>query len=103
MKSHDHPVGLPPEVSRNVTVNGAAPESVEGASVPLPVNAAFGALPTGPPPPEVAVIPDFTGNTDDAETVTLPPTMFRMPGVIRLNVHDRLTVAASTTTGPPPS
>ena len=33
-------------MSRNVTVNGATPVRVDGASVPLPVKAAFGAVPT---------------------------------------------------------
>src|SRR4029079_9251223 len=91
---HSQLVGFPPEVSRNVTVKGAAPESVDGASVPLPVKAAFGAVPTGPPP-IVEVIPLLTGKTDDAETVMLPPSMFLMPGVIRSNVQDRSTVAES--------
>jgi hypothetical protein len=87
-------VGLPPEVSRNVTVNGATPERVDGASMPLPVKAALGAVPEGPLLIAL-VIPLLTGNTDDADTVTLPPTMFLIPGVMRLKVHDRLTVAES--------
>ena len=95
LKFQRQPVGLPPDVSRNTTVKGACRDRVEGASVPLPVNAAFGAVPTAPPPPPVAVIPDLTGKTDDAETVMLPPTMFEMTGVITLNVHERLTLAVS--------
>jgi hypothetical protein len=50
--------------------------------MPLPVNAAFGAVPLGPELMAL-VIPLLTGKTDEAETVRLPPTMFLIPGVIR--------------------
>src|SRR5215210_1329850 len=77
-----------------MTVNGAVPVTVDGATIPLPVKAATGAVPPPPPDPE-AVIPDFTGKTAEAETGMLPPTMFDMTGVITLNVHVRLTSAVS--------
>ena len=91
---HSQLVGLPPDVSRKVTVNGAVPLTEFGASVPLPVNAAFGALPTGPPPP-VDVIPLLTGKTDDDATEIEPPRTSRIPGVMRVNVQDKATDAES--------
>src|ERR671918_2705937 len=94
LKSHSQLVGLPPDVSRKTIVQGATQLIDDGATVESPVNAAFGGLPAGAPPPP-AVIPLLTGKTDDVETAIVPPKMSRMPGVIRLNVHDSCTEAAS--------
>src|SRR5882762_3884731 len=64
------------------------------------LKAAFGAVPTGAAPIE-AVMPDFTGNFEDAETATLPPTMLEMTGVITPNVQLIPTWAVSPISGVP--
>ena len=93
-KVHNQLLGEPPDVSRKTTVNGAVPLIEFGATVPLPVKAAFGAGSAGPPAPG-SVIPALTGNVDDDETVIELPRMFEMPGVMTPKVHDIATVTVS--------
>src|SRR6476660_3198910 len=81
LKVLSHAVGLPPDVSRKTTVNGAVPVRDEGALTALPVKAAFGALPTGMVGPD-AVMPVLTGKVDAADTRMVPPTMLEMTGVM---------------------
>ena len=49
--------------------------------VPLPLNAALGALPPRHRRP-LAVIPVLTGKLELAATITVPPTTLAMPGVM---------------------
>ena len=83
---HSHWVGLPPDVSRNSTLNGATPVIVAGAETdvmtPFPLNAALGGLPPPPAPLPLAVIPVLTGKLELAATMTVPPTTLAMPGVM---------------------
>jgi hypothetical protein len=95
LKSHAQAVGVPPpDVSRKTTVNGAVPDRVDGETAALPVKAAEGGMP-GPEPAPGSVMPDLTGNTDDAETLTDPPTILEITGVITWNWQVMLTCAVS--------
>src|SRR5688572_11726051 len=98
LKSHCQLVGLPPEVSRKTTLNGAGPLNDEGDTSPLPVNAAFGGLP--PVVPSLTVMPVLTGKTAEDDTATDPPRMLEMPGVMIPNVQVRATSASSPSAVP---
>ena len=95
LKFQSQLVGLPPDVSRNMTVKGATPLRVDGANVPLPLNAAFGAVPPGTTAAAGRRHAGLDREHRRRGHRDLPPKMFLMPGVIRSNVHDRLTVAES--------
>src|SRR3954469_13190522 len=92
---HVHCVGLPPDVSRKSTANGAIPLIGLGVITVFPLNATFGADPPPPPAEPTAVMDDATGNRDAAETATFPPTTWAMPGVITPNVQPIWTSAVS--------
>src|SRR5688572_15444812 len=97
-RSHSQLVGLPPEVSRKTTLKGAGPLSDEGATSPFPVKAAFGGV--RPVLPSLTVMPLFTGKTADADTLTDPPRMAEMPGVMTPNVQVIATSASSPSAEP---
>jgi len=87
-------------MSQKTTVKGVVPLSDDGAATALPVNAALGAVPMTAFP-IAAVIPDFTGNLDAADTWTLPPTILEITGVMTPNVQLTPTVATSPISGLP--
>src|SRR5688572_9395793 len=92
-RSHCQLVGTPPDVSRKTTLKGAGPLSVEGATSPFPVKAAFGGV--SPLLPSLTVIPVLTGNTADDDTLMAPPRMAEIPGVMIPNLQVSATFASS--------